>query len=86
MLQLGKGPIRRSSSRGRRPPGPPGAISGGLAGLWRGELGRVGLEVYDSLIGKTTVIQGRVLEDPDIDKKEQTVLRLSDLRIDGKTH
>ena len=59
-------------------------ISGGLAGLWRGELGRAGLEVYDSLIGKIAVIQGRVLEDPDIDKKGQTVLRLSDLRINGE--
>ena len=59
-------------------------ISGGLVGLWRGELGRAGLEVYDSLIGKTAVIQGRVLEDPDIDKKGQTVLRLSDLRINGE--
>lgn len=59
-------------------------ISGGLVGLWRGELGRAGLEVYDSLIGKTAVIQGRVLEDPDIDKKGQTVLRLSDLRISGE--
>ena len=59
-------------------------ISGALVGLWRGELGRAGLEVYDSLIGKTAVIQGRVLEDPDIDKKGQTVLRLSDLRINGK--
>ena len=39
-------------------------ISGGLAGIWRGELGRAGLEVYDSLIGKTAAIQGRVLEDP----------------------
>lgn len=59
-------------------------IAGGLVGLWRGELGRAGLEVYDSLIGKTAVIQGRVLEDPDIDKKGQTVLRLSDLRINGE--
>lgn len=59
-------------------------ISGGLVGLWRGEMGRTGLEVYDSLIGKSAVIQGRVLEDPDIDKKGQTVLRLSDLRINGK--
>ena len=59
-------------------------ISGGLAGLWRGEMGRTGLEVYDSLIGKTAVIQGRVLEDPDIDKNGQTVLRLSDLRISGE--
>lgn len=59
-------------------------ISGGLVGLWRGELGRAGLEVYDSLIGKTIIIQGRVLEDPDIDKKGQTVLRLSDLRIDSE--
>ena len=59
-------------------------ISGGLVGLWRGEMSRTGLEVYDSLIGKTAVIQGRVLEDPDIDKKGQTVLRLSNLRINGE--
>ena len=39
-------------------------ISGGLAGLWRGELGRAGLEVYDSLIGKIAVIQGRVFGRP----------------------
>lgn len=59
-------------------------ISGGLAGLWRGEMGRNGLEVYDSLIGKSAVIQGRVLEDPDIDKKGQTVLRLSDLQLNSE--
>ena len=59
-------------------------IAGGLVGLWRGELDRAGLEVYDSLIGKVAVIQGRVLEDPDIDKKGQTVLRLSDLWINGE--
>ena len=41
-------------------------ISGVLIGLWRGEIGRKGVEVYDSLIGKVAIIQGQVLEDPDL--------------------
>ncbi|QWQ32159.1 hypothetical protein KOY48_04820 [Candidatus Minimicrobia naudis] len=59
-------------------------ISGVLVGLWRGEIGRKGVEVYDSLIGKIAIIQGRVLEDPDLDKNSQTVLRLGDLRMNNE--
>ena len=59
-------------------------ISGVLIGLWRGEIGRKGVEVYDSLIGKVAIIQGQVLEDPDLDKNGQTVLRLGNLQINNE--
>ena len=59
-------------------------ISGSLVGLWRGEIGRKGVEVYDSLIGKVAIIQGQVLEDPDLDKNSQTVLRLGNLRMNNE--
>lgn len=54
-------------------------IGGALIGLWRGSLGQVGLEHYQTLIGQTVRLSGRVLEDPDVDKKGQTVLRLGDI-------
>ena len=59
-------------------------ISGALTGLWRGEIGRKGVEVYDSLIGKVAIIQGQVLEDPDLDKNSQTVLRLGNLQMNNE--
>jgi len=59
-------------------------ISGVLIGLWRGEIGRKGVEVYDSLIGKVAIIQGQVLEDPDLDKNSQTVLRLGNLQMNNE--
>lgn len=56
------------------------ALAGGvLIGLWRGSFGQIGLEHYQALIGQTVRLSGRVLEDPDIDKKGQTVLRLGDI-------
>lgn len=59
-------------------------ISGVLIGLWRGEIGRKGVEIYDALIGKVAIIQGQVLEDPDLDKNSQTVLRLGNLRMNNE--
>lgn len=59
-------------------------ISGVLIGLWRGEIGRKGVKVYDSLIGKVAIIQGQVLEDPDLDKNSQTVLRLGNLQMNNE--
>lgn len=59
-------------------------ISGVLIGLWRGEIGRKGVEVYDSLIGKVAIIQGQVLEDLDLDKNSQTVLRLGNLQMNNE--
>ena len=57
------------------------ALAGGvLIGLWRGGVGQIGLEQYRGMIGQTVQLSGRVVEDPDIDKKGQTVLRLADIR------
>ena len=59
-------------------------ISGVLIGLWRGEIGRKGVEIYDALIGKVAIIQGQVLDDPDLDKNSQTVLRLGNLQMNNE--
>ncbi|MDO5344050.1 MAG: ComEC/Rec2 family competence protein [Candidatus Saccharibacteria bacterium] len=56
-------------------------LSGSLTGLWRGSLGQVGLEEYQSLIGQTVTLRGVVTEDPDIDKKGSTVLRLGQIQV-----
>lgn len=56
-------------------------VSGLLVGLWRGSSGQIGLELYQQLYGQSVTLSGRVLEDPDIDKRGQTVLRLADIRV-----
>lgn len=56
-------------------------LSGLVIGLWRGSLGQIGLDDYQKLIGQVVEIQGRVLEDADVDKRDQTVLRLTDIRV-----
>lgn len=56
-------------------------ISGGMVGLWRGDISRAGMEKYQQLIGRNLTIRGNVSEDPDVDKKAQTVLRLNDVKL-----
>lgn len=51
-------------------------LSGIIIGLWRGSFDQVELTNYQQIIGETVVLKGKVLEDPDIDKRGQTVLRL----------
>lgn len=58
-------------------------VSGALAGLWRGGSGQVGLGHYEQLFGQRVELSGQVSEDPDIDKRGQTVLRLSDIEVEG---
>ena len=59
-------------------------LSGVIIGLWRGSIGQSGLDNYQQLYGKEVMVKGVVLEDPDIDKRGNTVLRLSDLRINER--
>ena len=59
--------------------------SGLLFGVWRGSVGQVGLDYYKDLVGSQVVLEGRVMEDPDVDKRGRTVLRLSEVVIDGHT-
>lgn len=55
--------------------------SGMMIGLWRGSLGQVGLEKYQALYGKELTVKGKVSEDPDVDKHDNSVLRLSGITI-----
>ncbi len=59
-------------------------VSGIFIGLWRGSLGQIGLDDYEALIGNQVEISGRIIEDPDIDKHDQTVLRLTDLVVQNR--
>lgn len=56
-------------------------IAGGMVGLWCGDTSRAGMEKYQQLISRNLTIQGNVSEDPDVDKKAQTVLRLNDVKL-----
>ena len=56
-------------------------LSGLFVGLWRGGVGQVGLEHYEELLGRQVVISGRVTEDPDLNKRGQTVLRLTNIIV-----
>ncbi len=55
--------------------------AGLLIGLWRGSLGQVGLDNYQLLYGQIVTLKGKVLEDPDVDKQGNTVLRLSEVSV-----
>lgn len=59
-------------------------IAGLLFGLWRGGAGQIGLEKYQLLIGREVQISGKILEDPDIDKRGNSLLRLGDVMINGQ--
>lgn len=59
-------------------------IGGILIGLWRGSLTMADLQGYQKYYGNNAVLSGRVLEDKDSDKKGRTVVRLGDVRIDGR--
>lgn len=60
--------------------------SGLIFGAWRGSQGQVGLEYYDLLAGHRVSLTGKVLEDPDVDKRGQTVLRLAEISIEDQEH
>ena len=59
-------------------------ISGISIGLWRGGVGQIGLDYYQQIIGSQVEISGKVTEDPDIDKRNQTVLRLDNVVMNGR--
>ena len=56
-------------------------MSGLIFGLWRGGVGQSGLDYYEQLTGSKVEISGRITEDPDIDKRNRTVLRLTDIHM-----
>ncbi len=56
-------------------------LAGVILGLWRAGVGQVGMEQYEGLVGERVEVSGRITEDPDIDKRGMTVLRLTDINI-----
>ena len=54
-------------------------LGGVLIGVWRGSTDYQTLAIFKPLIGKTIQVTGRVSEDPDSNKDNATLLRLSDL-------
>jgi competence protein ComEC len=55
-------------------------IAGVMVGLWRGSIDQAELTVYDRLIGKTMTLQGIVSEDVDLNDRDQSVIRLDNLK------
>lgn len=58
-------------------------ITGLLIGLWRGSVDQSQLVVYENLYDHKATVAGRVTDDPDVGKTGETLLRLSDVRIDA---
>ena len=58
-------------------------MAGGIMGLWRGSLVQVDLAPYDRLIGFQVELQGKVSEDPELDKDGKLLLRVGVEEIDG---
>lgn len=58
-------------------------LSGLLAGIWRGAGTHSQLAVYTKLHGLTLNVTGVVADDPDIGKRGETLLRLSEIKIAG---
>lgn len=58
-------------------------IAGLLLGLYRGSVTHSQLGVYSKLYGASVVLGGAVTDDPDLGKRNETVLRLSNVTIDG---
>ena len=61
------------------------SVAGGVIGLWRGMQERVGVRAYEGLIDQTVTVTGIVAEDPDVDSRGQTVLRLKEVEILGRS-
>lgn len=58
-------------------------IGGLIIGLWRGSVVSTELIIYEQLYDNTIVVTGSVVDDPDIGKDDETLLRLGGIRVDG---
>ena len=58
-------------------------VAGLLIGVWRGSATRHDLTMYAHVIGKTLTLSGKIVEDPDVDKKGMPTLRLNEISVDG---
>lgn len=59
-------------------------VAGLLLGLLRGSAYQAQLAPYGYIVGQELTIQGKVLDDSDIGKRGEIVLRLGDIRIGGQ--
>ncbi len=57
------------------------AAAGGILGLWRGSLVQVDLAPYSQLSGFQVEVEGRVSEDPELDKDGKLILRVKVERV-----
>lgn len=63
------------------------AVAGGLViGAWRGSAVRSDVVLYDALVGSSLQVSGVVSEDIDTDVRGRMVLRLREIRIDGRSY
>ncbi|HEU0266014.1 MAG TPA: hypothetical protein VFQ70_00100, partial [Candidatus Saccharimonadaceae bacterium] len=60
-------------------------VSGLCIGMWRGDVVRHTMMVYQHIVGKTVMLDGSVAEDPDTDKSGSMTVRLHDVSINGHT-
>lgn len=61
----------------------PVVVVGGLfIGLWRGSIASSELAVYQHLYGKAMTIGGIVMDDPDVGKSDEILLRIGDIKAD----
>ena len=58
-------------------------LAGLLIGLWRGSTEQVSLASYEKYIGKTVIVIGSIAEDVDVNKRDQSVLRLKRVSIEN---
>lgn len=56
-------------------------IAGIVLGLWRGSVEQSKLSVYENIIGFSIEVSGRISDDPDIGKRDETLLRLENIVI-----
>ncbi len=63
---------------------PVAIVAGLLIGLWHGTGAFAKLEVYERIVGSSVVVSGTVKEDPDLGKKNETLLRLGDVTVNGR--
>ena len=59
-------------------------IGGMFVGVSRGATDGFMRSSYDAVIGQTVTLSGRVSEDPDIGKKGEAVLRMTDIEMEGR--
>lgn len=59
-------------------------LAGGVSGLWRGSVVQQDISLYKEMYGKRVQLVGKVKEDADSNKRGELVLRIGELKAQGK--